>query len=111
MLIIQIILLAVVVLALLRGWLQFKRGVSSATRTIVWSVFWLLVGVVVVLPETTQLLANVVGVGRGVDLAIYLALLALFFLVFKLFTKIELLEREISKLVRTIALKKEDKQE
>lgn len=70
----------------------------------VWLIFWILVVVVVFLPQTTQMLADVLGVGRGVDVVIYIALVALFFLVFKLFVKLESVEQEISQLVRKIAL-------
>ncbi|MBI2551629.1 DUF2304 domain-containing protein, partial [Candidatus Uhrbacteria bacterium] len=68
-------------------------------------------GVAAALPKTTEIAARFVGVGRGADLAIYVGMLVLFFLVFKLFVKIEEVEREITKVVRKEALdgiKKDD---
>ena len=63
-----------------------------------------MVVVLVFLPNTTQILADILGVGRGADLVVYLAIMALFYLQFKLFVKIESVEQEISTLVRKIAL-------
>lgn len=69
-----------------------------------WLMFWVGVGAVVALPWTTSLLATRLGVTRGVDLVIYVAVMGLFYLVFRLTLKIEKLEGNITKLVREIAL-------
>jgi len=45
------------------------------------------------------------GIGRGVDLAIYVSVICLFYLVYKLFIKIQSLERQITLLVRKLAQK------
>ena len=70
-----------------------------------WLAFWLGGGVVISLPWTTSLLAARLGVTRGVDLVVYCSVIALFYLVFRLTLKIEKLERNITKLVRELALK------
>lgn len=101
---IQIILVAFALFALARTVSQFRRGRIGVIWTLGWSVVWVAVGIVVFLPNTAQVLARVLGVGRGADLVIYVALISLFFLLFKLFVKIEALERDISTLVRETAL-------
>jgi small membrane protein len=73
-----------------------------------WLVFWLGVGLVVALPWTTSLLATRLGVTRGVDLVVYVAVIALFYFVFRLTVKIERLEGNITKLVREVALERAD---
>jgi hypothetical protein len=82
--------------ALTRGWGVF------------WLVFWLGVAIVVALPWTTSLLAARLGVTRGVDLVIYVSVIALFYAVFRLTMKVEKLEGNITKLVREVALERED---
>ena len=101
---IQILITLFVLFALLRTVRQIRAGHLSVLWGAVWTLFWLVVITFVFLPETTQLLANLLGVGRGVDLVIYVAIVALFYLLFKLFVKIESVEQEISTLVRKIAL-------
>lgn len=67
-------------------------------------MFWIAVGGVALSPQTTDVVAKLVGVGRGADFIIYLSMIALFYLMFKLFGKIEDVEREITKLVRKLAI-------
>ena len=106
---IQILITLFALFALVRTFRQFRAGRLSALWGAVWTLFWAAVIVLVFLPDTTQLLADVLGVGRGADLVIYVALIALFYLQFKLFVKIESVEQEISTLVRKIALDEEEK--
>jgi hypothetical protein len=50
-------------------------------------------------------LARWLGVGRGVDTAMYLSILTVFYLIFRSFAKIEDLDRQITKIVRANALR------
>ena len=102
--IIQILILAFIAFALVRTVRQFRAGRLTLAWLLFWVAFWLMAGVAVMLPQTTSTVANLVGVGRGADLVIYVSLLALFYLVFRVFVKIEEVEREITRLVRAIAL-------
>lgn len=101
---IQILISLFALFALVRTFRQFRQRRISVVWALAWFVFWGVVVLVVFLPQTTQVLADVLGVGRGVDAVIYLGLLALFYLQFKLFVQIESVEQEISQLVRKIAL-------
>lgn len=101
---IQIVLVAFVAFALLGTVARFRRGHLSSVQLVLWFVLWVAVGVVAVRPETSSALARYVGVGRGADLIVYLALIALFYLQFRMFAKIETLEREITSIVRKDAI-------
>lgn len=102
---VQLLILAFVLFALARAFSQFRAGRLGLGVLIGWIVLWIAVAAVAVLPWTTTWLAQAVGVGRGVDLVIYVSLAALFYLVFRLFVKIEETERSITRLVRALALK------
>jgi hypothetical protein len=69
-----------------------------------WLFFWLVVAAFVILPQTTQILADWLGVGRGVDVIIYIAILVLFYIVFRIFVRIEKIERDITYLIKDISL-------
>lgn len=107
--IIQLLLVAFVAFALLGTVSRFRRGNLTALQLLIWSFLWVAVGVVAVRPETTSILARYVGVGRGADLIVYLALLGIFYLQFRMFAKLETLEREITNIVRQDAIDKLDK--
>ncbi len=55
-------------------------------------------------PELTTRAANLVGVGRGTDLVLYLAVLAFSFLSVALYQRIARLESSITRLTRELAL-------
>jgi hypothetical protein len=102
---IQIVLILFALFAWSRVVNGLRRGTLALTPFLLWTVFWIGVVVVALRPETTAAVAHVFGVGRGADLAIYLALVLVFFLLFRLFAKIEDLERQLTRFVRAQALK------
>ncbi len=102
--VIQILIIAFAVFAVSRAVWQFRKGALTIAMLGFWVLFWIGAGTVAVLPQTTDVLARVVGVGRGADAVIYLSLIALFYLVFRVYVKIEDVEREMTSLVRKLAL-------
>jgi hypothetical protein len=107
---IQIILIIFIIFAISKVALRYKDKIISLQEFILWTVFWLMVGFVVLFPESTSLVANWVGVGRGVDLVIYISVLILFYLVFRTLVRLDKIEKDITKIVRQTALNKEEKQ-
>jgi len=111
MLLVQLLILAFSLFAIARTWKQFRQGKLRKRELLFWTLFWVTLSGTALMPQTTDIAAKFVGVGRGVDLAIYTALIALFYLVFRLYVKLEETERDITKLVRKIALESDrDKQ-
>ena len=104
MLVIQALIALFCVFALVRAAMQFHAGRLTRRWFGFWMLFWLAVAVAVALPQTTQMFARLLGVGRGVDAAIYVSILLLFYLVYRLFVKLEDLEHELTTLVRKGAL-------
>lgn len=71
-----------------------------------WFIFWIAAAVVVAMPQTTTILAEKVGIGRGVDLAVYFSVFILFYLVFRIFLKLENMEKTMTKFAEKEALEK-----
>ncbi len=71
-----------------------------------WLLFWVLLIVVVFIPNIASKAAAFFGIGRGVDLVLYLSVALLFFILFKMQVKIELLSRQITQVVRDQAINK-----
>ncbi len=107
--IIQVLIVLFAIFAISRTIRQFRGGALTLMWLMVWVLLWLAVGAVTLMPQTTDVIATKLGVGRGVDVVMYVSLIALFYLVFRLFTKIEDVEREITRLVRKLALEDKDK--
>jgi hypothetical protein len=73
---------------------------------LLWLVFWLLIGVISLFPVVIERLAEITGIGRGVDLMIYVALFVSFYVVFRQQLRINALEKNLTNVVRKIAITK-----
>ena len=61
--------------------------------------------VLIASPKISTLLANALGVGRGVDLVIYISLVGLGFLQLTILSKIRSMEAQITTLTRELAIR------
>ena len=102
--IIEIILVLFIIFVLIRAALRFRKKEISARELIIWIVFWILVGVAAVLPQTTNFLADKVGVGRGLDLVLVIGVVVLFYLIFRVLVKIRYLDKTITEVTRKTAI-------
>jgi hypothetical protein len=57
-----------------------------------------------IMPELSNAIAHTVGVGRGVDLVMYLSIIGLMFLWIGTYTRVRELETQQTRLVRSLAL-------
>ena len=94
------IIIALIVLQLIS---KFKKDRVSWPRTLIWILFWCIGLFVVWFPVTIAKIAQVSGVGRGVDIIIYISIILLFYLLSNQNTKIDELNKQITKLTREIA--------
>ena len=94
------IIIALIILQLIS---KFKKDRVSWPRTLIWILFWCIGLFVVWFPVTIAKIAQVSGVGRGVDIIIYISIILLFYLLSNQNTKIDELNKQITKLTREIA--------
>lgn len=104
--ILQVVVVLFVLFALSRVILRFKDKNISVYGLLFWLLVWLGVTLVLFIPSMTQPIARLLNIGRGIDVAVYLSIVLLFYLVFRIYIKIDKTEHEITKLVREIAIKK-----
>ena len=107
--IIKIFLLIFILFVLSRIFFRFRAGDITSRELTIWVIFWLLVALAVAVPQQTDTIAQFLGVSRGADLLVYLSILVLFFIVFKIIVKLEKIDKNITKIVRSTALDKEGK--
>lgn len=104
---IKIILILFVLFAVFKVGLRYRDKIISLQEFVLWTIFWFMVGLLVLFPDLTSYVANFVGVGRGVDLVLYLSILILFYLMFRSLAKLDKVEKDVTKVVRAVALKDE----
>ena len=102
---IQPIFIFIIAVIILRLIFKLKAKEVSPKQFLGWLFLWLLAILAIWQPKLTVVLANRVGIGRGVDLVIYVSMIVIFYLMFRLLLRIEQLEKNITKIVRDDALK------
>ena len=102
--VLQIIVVVFALFAWSRAILRFKNSQIGFAEVAMWSVLWIGACIVVLRPQWGEPVANFLGIGRPIDVGIYASIILLFYLIFKVYIKIETVEREISQLVRDHAI-------
>jgi small membrane protein len=104
----QIFLVSLIVLALSFVIIKYRERRIGGFVFVAWLLLWTGAAIAVVVPRTTIIVAQALGIGRGVDLVLYVSIIVILYLLFRLFVRMEQMERDLTKLVRTIALRPED---
>jgi hypothetical protein len=94
---------AIHIARILALWKTKKLPLRTA---VFWFFVWFAVLLVVSITPIIDALSRPIGVGRGIDLIVYISIMLLFYLVFQQNMKIDKLEQDITKVVREKALKK-----
>jgi small membrane protein len=100
----QILLLAFVLGALAKVIYSYRQRRLVPLDFLFWGLVWMGTASMIIFPDATSYLAHLLGIGRGVDLIVYLSLLISFYLIFRLYVALGRLEQTITALVRAIAL-------
>lgn len=88
----------------------FKNKRVSFRTLLFWLGLWLVISLAFLLPKTADWLAQMLGLEKGADIAIYSSILLIFYLLFKIFTRLEKIETEITSIARDLAFKNKDNQ-
>lgn len=100
----QVILTGIVFLIIYKTLVSYFAKKLTLLFTLCWVGFWLAVLVAVLFPKWMDFVADIVGVGRGVDFAVYMSVVVLFFLIYRIYTHLMRIEEKITKLVRENAI-------
>jgi len=101
----QILIVLILAFIVIKTIYRFIKKDFSFWLFILMISFWLIICLLVIYPEILSYLSSNLGIGRGTDLAVYLAILAIIYLIFKYNVRISHLEKKITQIVRNNALK------
>lgn len=110
--IIKIITVIVASLMLARVGSKLKRKEITLNEAITWGLMWFVGGLVVLFPQVADQVVASIGLQSttGIDLVMYVAVVVAFYLIFRLFVRVESIDQNITKLVRHLALDEEGKE-
>jgi len=106
--VIQIFIVLFSIFAISRVASRYFRKEMTVFMFITWSLLWIAVLVVAVIPDATSYIANIVGVGRGADLAVYVSIIIIFYLIFRVYGILYRIERQITRIVTHLAVTEEE---
>ncbi len=102
----ELIALVVILFFLSRlGW-QFYHDEISRSQFIFWLAFWFIAGALIIFIQSIDQLAARLGFSSsGIELLLYVAVAIIFYSVFRLRLKMEKMEKNITELTRSLALR------
>jgi small membrane protein len=103
---IQVLIVSFALYTLIRTFIRFRKRTISVGELLLWSCFWMAVGIGVMMPDLSQWFAKSLGVGRGADAVFYLSIVGLSYAFFRLYLRSRHLEQQLTLLVRKLALEK-----
>lgn len=90
---------------------QFRANKRSVTSLLVWLVFWTTIVVLAIIPNPVSFeIARLLGFKSNINAVIFVALGWLFLLVFYLSTTIDRLEKQMTELIRKLAMQEAEKE-
>lgn len=105
----QIFALIIIAFFLARTLWQKQKKQISPQEFIFWFIFWIIAAIIIISIKWIDLLVAYLGFsGSGIEILLYLAVAILFYLIFRLRIKLEKLDRNITKLVRKLAIDEEE---
>ncbi len=107
----QIIITILVIIALSVIVKRTSQNKLSLGQAATWFLMWLIVLIVFWYPESTSYLASALGIGRGADLIIYVAILVMFYMLFRMYLRMDKLSGDITKVVRKVGIDEVNKKD
>ena len=101
----EILLLVFALFALSRTILRIRSKEISKGEFLFWTVIWLSIIVASVFPGVVDFISKSVGVGQGTYVVVYVSIIALFYLVFRLYVTVDKQNKSITTLVRELSIK------
>ena len=84
--------------------LRVIKDKTSLFKIFFWLFFW--AGALVLIwlpPNTIDKIGQFFGVEKGLDLVVYISIIILFYIVLRIYNKVDKLQKDITKLVRELA--------
>ena len=102
--ILKILTVLFALFAIARVVVRYRRGGTLTAEILFWGCIWAGLGAVVFVPQKTDHFARFIGVSSGFNALTFIAIAGLLFAVYRLFARVATLQRDLTKLVRLLAI-------
>lgn len=94
------------VLVVVKSWSDFRANRESWQMVIFWSIVWIVIALISFFPEITDIILNSSNASRsGIGTIMGMGLVFVTFILYRIYVKMERIERELTKLIKDIAIK------
>lgn len=107
--VIQFIAVLFSVFALSRVFIRFKSKEISINEFIFWIFIWITIIITSVNPIIFDFISKIVQTKKPIDIVVYISIIVIFYLIFRVYVKLEKVESNITKIVREAALRQKEK--
>jgi hypothetical protein len=91
-------------IAIRRVVVRYRRGGALTVEFALWFLVFSGIGIVVFIPKLTDRAAQWLGVSSGFNALTFLAIAGLLYSVYRLLSRVQMVERDVTRLVRAQAL-------
>jgi len=102
---IQIVMAIIVLFAISRAVLRLKDRKISLAAFLFWSFVWTAALIIAFIPGSAMLITDTLGVKNSIDFAVYLSIILLFYLVFRIYVQLSNMSQHITQLTRELAIR------
>ncbi|MBI4139449.1 DUF2304 family protein [Candidatus Woesearchaeota archaeon] len=89
-----------------RSFLRYRSRDINFGEFTLWTIIWGGLILIVLASTPVYRFGKLFGTGRPIDVIVYSSIILLFYLLFRVFVKLETVEKNMTKITREIALKK-----
>lgn len=98
MTLLRIIALIFIAFASSRAYLRFKEKALNIYNLIFWIIIWISALILIYDPKIADKFATLLGLQGGTDTALFLSVMLLFYLVFRVYVKIDSIDQNLTRL-------------
>jgi hypothetical protein len=107
-------IIALIVIAFFLGrlfWQKYKKNINKA-EFVFWLIFWGLAAVAIIfIKQIDEFIAGLGFSSQGIDVLFYIAVILLFYLIFRIRLRLESMEKDITRITREISIERGKKTE
>lgn len=102
----QVIALTLIIIFVWRLFRQKNKKEINQNEFTLWLIFWLIGALAIIFIKQIDKLVEQIGFsGAGINFLLYIAIIILFYLIFKLRLKIAKIDKQLTEIIRKISLK------
>jgi hypothetical protein len=106
---VQVVAIIFGVFAFSRAVLGWKEKKIRLAELIFWAGVWLFAIISAISPQILSLFSNVLGFKRGLDFILAISIIVLFYMIFRLYVMLDIVDQNLTRLVRDITITQKTK--